>query len=241
LQVHINIRLIEIYLSPYIEVCFFSVTLSSIVWFLPGLSLTIAIMELATKNMISGATRMFGALLTALELSYGITLGTKVVFWNTSLSDSAACTPQLSAWLNIPFFIGTTVGFIILLNAHPHQWPPMILSSLTGYLASYFSANYFSSDISTAIAAFVVGITGSLYGKYTHHPPLVSILAGILLQVPGSLGVRGFNAFIAQDVLSGTSTTFQMVYTGLAITVGLLLANLIVYPKHAFTPDNLIF
>ncbi len=101
--------------------------------------------------------------------------------------------------------------------------------------------SYLQPDINTAFASFVVGVSGSICSRFSHHPPLVTVLSGILLQVPGSLGVKGFTSFIENDVLSGTGTTFQMVYTGLSITVGLFIANLVVFPHHALTPKNVIF
>jgi len=100
---------------------------------------------------------------------------------------------------------------------------------------------FFASDINVALAAFCVGVTGGLYGTFSKHPSTVCVLTGILLLVPGSLGVRGFSAFIQNDVLSGIGITFQMIYTGLSITVGLFLANLLIFPKHTLTAENLIF
>ena len=83
----------------YIPNCCYSViTFSSIVWLVPGmnmtsspfffsswhaltfiyplgLSLTIAMAELTTKNMISGTARLLYALITALQLGFGIAIG----------------------------------------------------------------------------------------------------------------------------------------------------------------------
>ncbi len=41
-----------------------------------GLSITISVTELATRNVISGTTRIFGAILSALQLGFGIAIGT---------------------------------------------------------------------------------------------------------------------------------------------------------------------
>jgi uncharacterized membrane protein YjjP (DUF1212 family) len=51
-------------------ICFnyLTVVLSSIAILLPGLSLTIAIIELSTRNMVSGTVRLFSALFTAMLL-----------------------------------------------------------------------------------------------------------------------------------------------------------------------------
>jgi hypothetical protein len=44
-----------------------------------GLSITISITELATGNMISGTTRIFSAIITTLQLGFGMTLGTMIL------------------------------------------------------------------------------------------------------------------------------------------------------------------
>jgi uncharacterized membrane protein YjjB (DUF3815 family) len=48
---------------------------------LPGLSLTIALVELSTRNLVCGTVRLCGALFTSLVLGFGITLGNLAVWW----------------------------------------------------------------------------------------------------------------------------------------------------------------
>ncbi len=65
-------RLFIEYVRP---ACFASIVLATIVWYLPGLSLTIGVAELATRNLISGTSRIFYAMLIALELGFGMAVG----------------------------------------------------------------------------------------------------------------------------------------------------------------------
>ena len=55
-------------------------TLASLVFLLPGLTLTVAMIELATKNLISGTSRFMGALLVFLQLAFGVALAPFFVF-----------------------------------------------------------------------------------------------------------------------------------------------------------------
>jgi uncharacterized membrane protein YjjP (DUF1212 family) len=50
-------RGLSIAYSDYI--CYWSVALASVVWLLPGLSITCSVMEMATRNIISGTVHMF--------------------------------------------------------------------------------------------------------------------------------------------------------------------------------------
>jgi len=62
------------------RVCYTAVTLAGVVVLLPGLLLTQAIMELSSRNVVSGAVRMFYALMYAFFLGFGLTLGAD--FWD---------------------------------------------------------------------------------------------------------------------------------------------------------------
>jgi hypothetical protein len=53
------------------------------------------------------------------------------------------------------------------------------------------------------------------------------ILSGILLLVPGGIGVQGVAAMLQDDVLSGMGFVFDMVVVGLSITLGLLVAKIL--------------
>jgi len=58
-----------------------------------------------------------------------------------------------------------------------------------------------------------------------------------MMLVPGSIGVRGISEMmLSGDVVSGISFSFEMMTISLSITVGLLFAHLIVYPKKVLTP-----
>jgi hypothetical protein len=69
--------------------------------------------------------------------------------------------------------------------------------------------------------------SGTAYSQFTGDLPLVMILSGILLLVPGGIGVQGVAAMLQDDVLSGMGFVFDMVVVGLSITLGLLVAKIL--------------
>lgn len=52
------------------------------------------------------------------------------------------------------------------------------------------------------------------------------VLSGILLLVPGGIGVQGVAAMLKGDVSSGMGFVFDMVVVSLSLTLGLLIAKL---------------
>ncbi|MEO6394045.1 MAG: threonine/serine exporter family protein, partial [Pyrinomonadaceae bacterium] len=53
-------------------------TLSSLIVLVPGLTVTIAIRELATRNLVAGTARLTGAVLVFFQLGFGVALGWQV-------------------------------------------------------------------------------------------------------------------------------------------------------------------
>ncbi|KAJ3100427.1 hypothetical protein HDU97_002214 [Phlyctochytrium planicorne] len=227
-------------------ICFnyIPIVLSSIAILLPGLSLTISIIELSTRNMVSGTVRLFSALFTAMLLGFGMTIGGALVFWNdlpsSGKNGSGSCgEPQSPFWAFLlfwPMSISTNIFF----QANVHQWPIMIVSAASGWIVSVllnlvptFKAN---SSATTAIASLVIGLVSNIHSRVTHDVAVAPVLAGILLQVPGSLGVRSSLSFFisssdtSQSIVDGVQFTFQMLTIGMSLALGLFVATFLVFP-----------
>ncbi|KAG0294965.1 hypothetical protein BGZ98_001552 [Dissophora globulifera] len=211
------------------RVCFQAVSLAGVVVLLPGLLLTQAIMELSSRNIVSGAVRMFYALMYAFFLGFGLTLGAQL--WDyvsggaTAISISA-CQHPLNRWWFFLIFPLTSVSINIVFNAHPRQWFGMTLVAAVGFVVTLFVKSV--PQITAALAAFAVGITGQLYGRVTGQLGYVSLLSGVLLLVPGSVGVRGI-LLIGSDPAQGATFVLTMIYIAVAITLGVFCASLVWY------------
>ncbi len=79
---------------------------------------------------------------------------------------------------------------------------------------------------------------GTAYSNVKGDLPLVMVLSGILLLVPGGIGVRGVEAMLKDDVLSGMGFVFNMLVVGLSITIGLLMSKLVL-PSGLFGAGRL--
>ncbi|KAI0226458.1 pheromone-regulated protein prm10 [Massospora cicadina] len=216
------------------HVCYWPVVLSATVHLLPGLALTVAVMDLASKNMVSGSVRLFYALLAAFILGFGLSLGNKL--WFLTVHSSATpldCGPERA----MPFhfrtlmFIPASISFNVYLLAHPRQWPPMMLTAFLAFLSSYFLPQYVSApDFIPAVSAMVVGIFSNLYARFTATIPLVPLLGSILLLVPGSLSVKLTANMLEPSSLHTESFALTMIVAALAIAIGLFASTMIIFP-----------
>lgn len=219
-------RMFQVHLRAF-HLCYFAMALSSLVQLLPGMSLTLGVSEMVAKSHVTGTSRVMYALFSALQLGFGLAMGENLVWWAPKPVSAACVPPDLSIWLNLIWFSGYTFASNVLLNARLDQWPGMALASFVGYVMSELTSLRLDSSASSVISAFAVGITGTAYSQFTGDLPLVMILSGILLLVPGGIGVQGVAAMLQDDVLSGMGFVFDMVVVGLSITLGLLVAKIL--------------
>ncbi|KAJ3294031.1 NAD-dependent glutamate dehydrogenase [Rhizoclosmatium sp. JEL0117] len=148
-------------------ICFdpLKVTLAALIMFLPGMSLTISVIELSTKNLVSGTIRMFQALFCAMMLGFGITVGESLVLWPLATYTAPTCAPTTQLWA-ILFFVPMAMSINILFQANKHQFGIMCFTSFVGY-AIYNLVNLvpFLKEQPIAVNTIVsaaIGITGNI-------------------------------------------------------------------------------
>ncbi|KAK9710505.1 pheromone-regulated protein prm10 [Basidiobolus ranarum] len=212
------------------HICYMNVIVSSVALLLPGLPLTSSVLELASKNSISGVIRLVYALVLAFMLGFGLNIGSQA--WraiDSSTLKSEVCYTVNPYWqfLLIPIL---AVGYCISLNASFRQWPPMLTLSFIGYTVSYFTSQAMDVTISAAISSFAIAFIGNVYARISHRFGFGAVLAAVMMLVPGSLGVKGFLQAFGNSS-DGLQLAFQMVVVGLSIAMGLFMASLMIYPQ----------
>ncbi|KAJ1648696.1 pheromone-regulated protein prm10 [Coemansia asiatica] len=229
-------------------VCFATVSFAGVAMLLPGLALTTSIIEMVSRNTITGTVRFVFALARCFILGYGIsvgaTLGTRVLGKSTmvdliadqmsSISGLGNCGDGLSKFWWFLFLPVLSLGFNISISAHWRQWPLMLISGCLAYTTSYFtSLSEPLAPLAPAIAAFAMGLYANILAAFANHRSAIEpILGGIQLLVPGSLGLRTVLAFITSSRTSSGDFLFDMFSTSLSIAAGLFLSGMVVFPNR---------
>ncbi|KAJ3233224.1 hypothetical protein HDU81_002375 [Chytriomyces hyalinus] len=234
------------------EYCFdyVKVTLSSLAVFVPGLALTIAIIELSTKNIVSGTVRLIGALFNSMLYGFGMALGSALVLWDTQPPTNPTTCAATSPMWALVFLLPLSMSVNLIFQSHPHQWPIMTLASATGYAAYQFFNSIPSLQVQpttvTALSGLVIGLTGNIYARATNDVAVAPIFSAIMLQVPGALSVKstlglfvGSAGMASHNSIDGVTFTFQMLSIGLSLAMGLFLATLLVWPIKGPKPKFL--
>ena len=104
----------------------------------------------------------------------------------------------------------------------------MTLVTSVGLVVTLFLKG--APQVTAAIAAFLVGLSGQLWGRVTGQLSYVPLLSGVLLLVPGSVGVRGFLDMFGTDGSQGFTFVLTMVNVSVAITLGVFCSTLVWFP-----------
>jgi len=210
------------------------VTLASLIVFVPGLSLTISMTELASENLAAGTARLMQAITVFMKLAFGVVLGTtlmKLAFPSISFVDKVSL-PIAPLWI-IPALITSAMGFTILFRAKPKNFWWILVAAILAFSVTYFSGNYLSTELAPFIGGFVVGLGANIYARLLKRPAAMISMPGLILLVPGSIGFRGLSFLVEKNTLAGIETTFQMFMIAVALVGGLLLASILVSPKRS--------
>jgi uncharacterized membrane protein YjjP (DUF1212 family) len=206
------------------------VTIAGLIALFPGLTLTVAINELATKNLVAGTARLMGAVMILLSIGFGVAVGQAVVErWSIPAVPGVSAPPitQILTVILVP------LSLVVLLKARVRDAWIIVLVSAAGFYAARLGAQEFDSGLGAGFGAFVVGVLGNGYARWSRRPTAMTLVPGIILLVPGVVGFRSVSSFIAHDAVTGIETAFNVMIVATGIVIGLLMANVLVPSKQS--------
>ncbi len=206
------------------------VTIAALIALLPGLTLTTAMTELATRNLVSGTARLMAALIVLLELGLGVALGERLAGALFEIAPVAQTPlPPWSVWLA---FLASALGMVIVCQAEKRAIGWILLASFTGFVGARQGTELLGGQLGVLLGAFALGIFANVYARVLDRPQQVVLVPSMILLVPGSLGFRGISSLLDRDTLTGIETTFAMFVVAMAIVAGLLIANAVLSPRR---------
>lgn len=208
------------------------ITLAGVVALLPGLALTIAVSEIASRSLVAGASRLLGALAGLFTLVFGVALGLRAAGAPLTLAPTGAF--DQPAWLPAVALLLACASLHIVFQArHRHALLTAGAGAL-GFLAARAATASFGPELGAFAGASAVAIASNLATRLLDRPAVLTLLPGMLLLVPGSLGFRSIAGIVghdAADALSGIQGVVTMGIVAVALVTGLLVANVIVPPR----------
>lgn len=167
------------------------VLIPPLTFFLPGVAITLAVIESSTGHMVSGAARLTGGLLKLGQLGLGIVVAIQLLgVTTTELTDAPVNTLGLWApWLGVAVY---AVGIILNLGPPRGFWPWLVLVLFVAYGAQVATAAAFGGYVSGFGGGLVLMLCALLLGRLPSAPATQVVLApGFWLLVPSSVGLIG--------------------------------------------------
>lgn len=234
---------------PSTTSCFYAMSIGGVVSILPGYTTLISVLEIAAGEVASGTLRLITSLVYSLLIGFGLAIGAsfhKLVFPALQLvsADTQKCENGTSPYYHILFVPLFAMANLIILRGHVSKIPVILSLAALSHAVHYFALQWFSSyqHVATVLAAFAVAIVSNFYARFRPTIGFVDMITGLLFLVPGSVGVASsvntFTSKVHSNELSiivnagqqGMIFATHMMIITVAVSVGLVLAAVLVYP-----------
>ncbi len=208
------------------------VTVAGLIVLVPGLTLTIAISEIAQRSLVSGAARLLGAVVVFLMLGFGVAGGGKLgAFIVGQVADRPPV--PLPLWTEVLAVLVATLTLTVLMRAPLRDLGAIIVVSSVTYLGVRMTSPYFGPELGVCIGAVVAGAASNIHARWRNRPAGLTRIPAMMLLVPGGLGFTGIASLLEQDVVHGMTTAFSLALIPVSLVVGLIVSNAIVAPRRA--------
>ncbi|MEM7084414.1 MAG: threonine/serine exporter family protein [Pseudomonadota bacterium] len=206
------------------------VSLASLIVLIPGLGLTMGVNELAHRHLVSGTARMMGSLVVLLQLALGAAAGWGgVALLFTPFVSTPAAPP--SWWSASIAIVLCAAAFTVLFQARKRDYLAVLLGGAIAFWASRLGTTLFSPEFGAALGAWSIGCLSNILARLRDRPALTTLLPGIILLVPGSLGFRSIQAMLQNEVVLGVEAAATTFMVAIALVIGLFLSNLTIAPR----------
>ncbi|NVJ50236.1 MAG: threonine/serine exporter family protein [Gammaproteobacteria bacterium] len=205
---------------------------SGLIILLPGLTLTIAMAELATQNLMSGTARLFGAGTVFILMAFGIVIGNHLAevlsLQDVAMNHRVTPLPAWTEWLSV---LMGSIALVILFQARLKEAIWVIAGGFIAFTATKYAGLFFNNAMTAFIGAIAVGSCANLVSRFSGVPGATLVVPGFIILVPGSVGFKSLMALVEHDVVRGLDTAFNMTLVGISLVAGLLISSLVTLPK----------
>jgi uncharacterized membrane protein YjjP (DUF1212 family) len=193
--------------------------------FLPGGLLTIATVELAAGESISGSSRLVNGFVQLGLLAFGIIAAASLI----GIGDSALTDNPIdrlgwwAPWIGVALI---ALGDFLHFSAPPRTVPWILLVLCVAYGGQTLGGAVFGAELSgffggVAMTPLVLWIDSRNYGT----PAMVTFLPAFWLLVPGALGLIGITELVSESDLHGREDLQHTITTIVSIALGVLIGS----------------
>ena len=107
------------------------------------------------------------------------------------------------------------------------------ISAIVGAVATAAGQSSLGPEMCAFVAGVSVGALSNMSARVFKRPVSLFLLPGIILSVPGSIGLRSAQAFIlGKDAITGIGEATVVVSIAISLVAGLLVGNNLINPRR---------
>lgn len=214
------------------------VTLAAILVLIPGFSISVGVVELVGKHVVSGLANLMTGLVYLAKQSAGAWLGVgfATLLWpmsnaavgTISSAATAAAVERQWLWLFVPLMIA---GLCAVFQTSRKDFSWAFLGGVIAYGGILLGSAIAGGNLGNLLGTIVAVAFANVWAAQTGRPTSIVLLPAIVLLVSGSIGFRGLASMATGQIAVGEQQFFQMFVVALTMAVGLLVGNTLVRPK----------
>lgn len=209
------------------------VILSSLIILVPGLSLTMGLAELSSRNLVSGTARVMDAIMQLFKLYFGAFLGISLGYqlFGQQPLEAADTLPFWVNWLGV---LMLSTGLVAIFRTRLHHVPWAMASTFIAYGTSTLGSAYLDHGLGAFVGAFSLGVFSNLFSRLSNAPSTIVAMHGLIVLVPGSKTYIGLNSLISgQEFIKADHIGQETFLILMSLIAGLIFANVVMPTKKA--------
>lgn len=203
------------------------IILSSLIILVPGLSLTIGLAEVSSRNLVSGTARIMDAFMQLFKLYFGAFLGITVGYFLFGKQELEAA-QTLPFWINWLGVLMLSIGLVAIFRTRIRHVPFAIMSTFIAYGSSLVASAYLDNGMGTFVGAFSLGVFSNIFSRLANAPSSIVAMHGLIVLVPGSKTYIGLNSLISgQEFIKADHIGQETFIILMSLVAGLIFANVV--------------
>ena len=201
--------------------------IAGVVVILPGYSLTLALHELANRDLVAGVARLGKVLSTLFALGCGALLGFAVVGpWLTSTGAMRPHPVAMTLWLLAVALMAA--GLCIDLDARRRDVGWVSAACFFAIATSHAIGGLPIHQVAAFLSAFVCGTVANLGARFLRVPQPVMLVPAVIVLVPGSLSYESVLFAFQNHIADALTIGANAASAAIQIVAGLLLSQLLI-------------
>jgi uncharacterized membrane protein YjjP (DUF1212 family) len=204
-------------------------TIPPLVTFLPGALLTMATVDLAMGETVTGASRFVAGLLQLALLAIGIIVGAELVGSPNSGPVAGAAADTLGSWAPWVGVVVFGIGIYVHNDAPPRSLGWLMIVLFAAFLGQLAGEQVVDAALSGFVgAAVMVPVAHAVARAPSAPPPHVMFLPAFWLLVPGAIGLIGITEIVGDNAEAGSENFLRALASIPSIALGILVGTMVV-------------